>query len=402
MTHKLRLLMLTTTALFAAALSAGCVTETHAQAKQAAVERWTSARTDIIFSLAIQAFENGDLDKAEKHCKHGIASNPKDPAFHDLYARVLIERGELERAFNHLEYALGQDENRAQTHYLFGVVFQRWQRYESALESYNKAHELQPDEVSYLLAAAEMMVKLGQSDQAVTRLEDKLVYFEHNAAIRVCLGRIHMMEHRYQPAVTMLREAALLAPDDLTTLEHLAVAEHAAGDFVEATYHLQKLLAEPQCAERIDLHLLLGDCYVGRNKLAEAGEVYLRTAKQDPDNAEAWIKVGQVAWLVDDDHHLRNAAEQTVHLAPKRFEGYLLRGMAYQRAGQSEAAVAQFEQAARLAPDRALPHVMKGMALEEDGNLRGAVQAYRQAMRVEPNDPRAKRLLQGLTADAAP
>jgi len=378
------------------ALAGGCATTSHSEAKEQAYDRWTAARSGIQYGVAMQKFEVGDLDKAQRTIEQTIGMDPDNARYYVLAARIALEKSELERAFRHLELAVEHDPELADAHYYRGVIFQRWQQYEPALRSYEQAYEHEPDNVSGLLAAAEMLVKLNRPDEAIERLRAKLVYFEHNAAIRVAIARIYQMRRNLPEALAMYREANLLAPDDPAVLEQLAMAEYSAGEYGEAIHHLHQLLSKEELADRRDLRIALADCYQATGRPADARSILLKLVRDDDNDPNAWIKLGQAAWIVGDDARLREAANRAVALAPDRFESYLLAGMVARRGGHNDAALRQFEQAARLAPDSALPQLLKGMTLQDAGQLDAAERAYRAALRIDPQDRRAQRLLAGL------
>ena len=170
---------------------AGCETPTSKQTHNAAKERWNATRSGVLYSLAKQQFETGDLDKAEKTILQAMQTSPERAEHYELAARIQLERGQLERAFRLLETAIGYDAKRADSHYLLGVVYERWQRHEAALSAYERAYELRPDDVGGLLAASDILVKLDRLDEAIQRLEEKAIYFENNAALRVELGQMY-------------------------------------------------------------------------------------------------------------------------------------------------------------------------------------------------------------------
>ncbi len=381
-------------------LSSGCAVETHAEAKQKAYNRWAEARAGILFSMARQQFEVGDLDQAERTCKQGIAAKPDQADFYELLARVLVERGELERAHHHLGKALSLDDSRSSTHYLLGVVLQRWQKYDEALAAYEQAYRCKADDVSPLLAISEMLVKLGRMNEAMGRLEDKLIYFEHNAAIRMTLARLRLMTDQRAQAVKLYREASLLAPDDNLILEQLAFAEYASGHYTDAAYRFEKLLKVEGYEQRGDLQMALGDCHVANGELQRGGELFLRITRRDRDNAVAFIKLAQVAWMLDDFARVHEAADRVLALAPDRHEGHLLKGAALRHDGKAAEALARFDRATRLAPNIAVPHILKGMTYEQTGDRRAAAEAYRTALRIDPQDPRGRELLAGLENDS--
>lgn len=382
-------------ALSIAALIGGCASmpSGHAEAKKAAEGRWHDARSGIIYSIARQQLETGDLDKAEQTINQALVSKPDQPEFHELAARIDLERGLLEKAYYKLENAIKLKPDRPEPHYLMGMVLQRWQRYQGALESYQTAFKHSPDQVGGLLAGADMLVKLDRVDEAADLLRQKLDYFENNAAIRVSLGRIQQLRHEPEKAMLSYREAATLAPDDLSIQERLAMAQCAANRPGEAICTLTDLLKQPDYTGRDDLKLTLGDCLLAVNRPIEARAIFLDLTRRNVNDVPAWIKLGQAAWIVGDLVRVEEAGRRIVALAPDRHEGCLLRGMLDQREGRLQQAIGWFDQASELAPDKAQPLILKGMAMKELGDKSGAAAAYRKAQQLAPDDPRPGQLL---------
>ena len=388
---------LMTLAASAVIIVAGCAPKaTMGENRQAARDRWSESRSKIMYSMARQQFDAGDLDKAEKSIVQALSIEPEQAAYHTLAARIMMERGDLERAFHTLDRSISLKPDRAESHYYMAVVLQRWQRYDAALERYEAAYRLAPDQVSNLMAVAEMLVKLDRADEAIARLSGKLDYFEHNAAIHVAIGRLHMLQRDFRPAVSRLREASLLAPEDTTIIEHLALAEVAAGAYSDAVYRLNQLLGDARYAERNDLRLALGNCYMAMKQLQDARGIFIEITRRQPDDVQAWLKLAEVSVMGGDRVRLAESARRVLALAPHRYEGYMLRGIHERDNGQIDAALASFDRASQIAAGNAQPLILKGMTLEQSGDRLGAAAAYQQALRVAPEDDRPRRLLAAL------
>lgn len=377
---------------------AGCSHTSYEQDKAAAMDRYNAARSGITYSLALQQYESGDFEKAERTIQQAIAANPKAPVFHVLAGRIAMEKGELERGYLAIKRATEIDPEYADAYYRMGLILQRWQRHEAAYEAYSKAYEHEPDNVNGLLASAEMLVSLDRAPQAIELLKGKLTYFEHNAAIRVSIARMYLMQQQPDSALRMFREAQLLAPEDITLVEHLALAEYSAQNYSEAIYHLGGLVKHEDYKHRRDLRTALGDCYQATGNHKQARLIFLELTQQKPTDIDAWVRLGQAAWIVGDDTRLNMAARQVTSLAPDRYEGQLLVGMVHTRAGRTNQALTSFQKASQLAPDSVLPHIMRGMTLEGAGQAEMAGQAYSMALQMDPQDARVQRLMAGVTA----
>ncbi|MAE60595.1 MAG: hypothetical protein CMJ49_04460 [Planctomycetaceae bacterium] len=399
MTRHRNFLLSIAAALLSTVLASGCATETRDDAKKAAVERWMQTRANLMYGVARQAFEVGELDKSERTCRGVLAEEPLNLPFLKLWARIQIERGQLEPAMATLNHAAAVNEEDSETHYLLGLVNQRWQRYDEALLSYRKSYVFEPENVRGLLAVTEMLVKLDRVDEAIEGLEAKLVYFEYNAAVRVALGRIHALRGENTQAIHYYREASLLSPDDLQITEHLSRALLSDGQHANAIDYLTQLLADESYAQRRDIRADLAEAYMATNNVAKARLIYLDLTREAPQIVDNWIKLGQAAWILGDDRRVAEAAERTIALDPDRYEGYLLRGMSTQKAGDVGEALAFFKRASELEPNNPLPLVLQGMGFEQAGQPAAAAEAYNQALRVAPDDVRARHLLARLESD---
>ena len=379
-------------------IGSGCVTQSRKEMKAAAEKRWSDTRSGIMFSVAQQRFDAGELEKAKKTLNQAIRANPDNAKFHVLDARISLEQGSLERAYRKLERAVQLNEEHDRAHYFMGVIFQRWQRYDQALAKYEKAYELRPDDPAALVAISETLVKLERPEEAIERLKSKMNYFENNPEVRVALGRIHMLEARYDKAVRWFREASVLSAQDDAIVEHLAMAEYAAGQHGDAIQRFESLLGKKDYQGRDDLRLALGDCYMATGNPVKARAAFLEVTKNREGDVNAWIKLAQAAWAVEDRIRLQEAGRRVRELAPNRYEGQVIQGMIERSAGRTGAAVRHFERAAEMAPSHVLPLLMKGMALEDSGDRDAARQAYQRARQVAPNDPRPTQLLSALNA----
>lgn len=370
----------------------------HEKAVDSANTRWKSMRSNLMLQMAQQQFDTGDLDQAEKTLMDAIAIDTGNARLHVLAGRVALERGQLERAYKRLDLAISFDENLAEAHYFQGIVLQRWTRFADALASYEKAADLQQDNVGFLLAVAEMLVALDRQDEAIARLQEKVVVFDQNAGIRAALGQLYGMNGQHDKAVAMYRQAALLRPDDLQLVEELATAQMAAGNTAEGIRLLEQLCASGELSDRKDLRHQLAAAYISVDRLNDAKTLYIDLTRQDPQDAQTWIKLGELSWRQGDTSGTLLAANRVMATAPRAPEGYLLAGMVWQQRQRTDEALRLFDRAAQLAPESAEPVILRGLTLQRAGRQEAAIAAYQEALRRQPDDSRAQSLLASVSA----
>src|SRR6478609_5594527 len=139
--------------------------------KQKLTTQWQGARAGVQYTLAKQEYEAGDVDGARKSCDQALKLNPKLAPALILSAKLSIEKGQLDRADQSLNEAREIEPKNPEPDYYSGIVYQRWQKSEKALEFYTHASEKAPNEPAYLLARAELLVSLDKSSEALALLQ---------------------------------------------------------------------------------------------------------------------------------------------------------------------------------------------------------------------------------------
>lgn len=373
----------------------------HEKNVNAATERWLKMRSAMMLGMAQQQFDTGDLDQTERSLNEAFSQDPKNARVVLLIGRLALERGQLERASQRFTESIALDAKLPQPHYYQGVVLQRWQRYDQALEHYRAAYDLEHDNAAYLLAVSETLVSLDKIDDAIKELTDRMVYFDQNAAIRGALGELFTMKKDYAQATNYYQQALVLKPEDTGLLESLAGVQLMGGKTEDAIRTLERLCGDKARADRRDLQHRLASAYFKGGRLVEAKERYLRLTQSDPSDVQAWMRLGEVAWALKDTSGTMLAANRAVALAPNSQEGYLLMGMVWQQRDRVDEAIKMFDKAAELAPLSADPVVLRGIALERAGRKSAAAEAYAEALKRKPGDTKIQGLLAGVSTNSS-
>ena len=377
---------------------AGCQsTPTHDENVNAANARWKSVRSASMLHMAQQQFDAGDLNQAEKTLASAIGIDAGNPYLHIMAGRVALERGQLERSFRRLSVAVELDGQIPEAHYYLGIVMQRWTRYDQALESYQRAYDLEPDNVAYVLAVGETLVAAGQLDEAVELLAGRIVYFDQNAAIRVALAHMHTMRGEHDLAANYLAEAVLLQPDDVQIHEELALAYVAANALDDAIRTLESLCARAELNDRTDLRMQLGAAYHRVGRTEDAREIYLQVTRADPKHTHAWLRLGEIALRNERYAEAMTAAGRARRLTPTLADPYLLQAMVWERRGMGLKALPLLERAEELDTESSAAVLLRGIILQREGRDTEAAEAYAEALRRDPEDSRVQRLLAQVT-----
>jgi len=285
------------------------------------------------------------------------------------------------------------DPRNPEADYLSGVVCQRWQRSQEAFDYYRSASEKQPNELAYVMAQAETLVAMGRSEEALSLLQAKVVYFEYSATIRDAVGQLLMQKEKFKEAAEILHQASILATDDNTIREHLAMAQFRAKQYRDASDVLARLIRDDKYAKRSDLYLALGECLLKTNRAREARETFEAASQFDTTNAAIWMGLGKAALQLNDVRRAEMSIKRSLFIEPASSEGHLLLGYVRLRQGKLEESLSAFRKANALDSSDTVSLCMVGYALEKLGKNAEALRCYAQALKIKPGDEMATKLM---------
>jgi protein O-GlcNAc transferase len=172
--------------------------------------------------------------------------------------------------------------------------------------------------------------------------------------------------------------------------------------FRERARHLGKRTPAPEAPPATGpgvagagLGLLGGDALAVAERLYRSGalrqaeQLYRQVVGQQPDNGEAWSRLGEVC------HSLRRPREalpgyfRALELEPASARTHNNLGLALMDLREFARAAASFEAALRLQPDFVEAHRNLGLAHLKQGQLDQATACFREALRLQPADPAA-------------
>lgn len=387
---------LSSVALICVLAVAGCGSKKQMTAKQRAHQQWYSARASVQVSLATDQLKSGNLDKARKTVDEALALDANNATAHVLSAKIAIEQGKLELAENELTIARHLNPRDAEPEYLTGVIYQRWQKPEVAYQHYQAAAEKAPTELAYLLAGAEMLVLLGQEDLALSQLQERAIYFEHAPAIRDAVGQLLMAKGDCARAADYFRQASILASEDPTIKEHLAVALFRTNQHREAADVLKRLTAKEPHAQRADLLAMLGECQLELGQSREARENFDAASRIDPGSPQVWLGLAKAALQLEDDRRSELSIRKALSMDPRQPEAHLLLGYLRLRQRKLNEALSAFQKANALQPGDTVSLCMIGLVLERMGHADQAMDHYGRALQIEPKDELAMKLMAGI------
>jgi tetratricopeptide (TPR) repeat protein len=426
-------LLLSTVLTAAIALSfAGCEAEHKKFVKESQqMKSWEIQRVGIMNQVAEQQYRVGELDKCRETLKQALAIDAPYAPIHILAAKVEMEGGSLEEAATHLKRAAALDGKDPESLYLLGVVYQRIQKFDTALGYYLQASEKNANEARYALAAAEMQITLGQLDDARQLLEDKVDFFEQSPAMHIALARIATLQGDPARAARCYRDATVLLPEDKNVRWSYAAALLDAGKHADAARILQNLRDDPpappkspaslsaktpdavKAAEaetdaaaatsiRAGIVMMLGECYIGLNRPLDARDCFQEVIRLQPDNTTAYLSLGKTCLLTGEYNLTTAAAQKVLRLQPDNVNALILQATAQQKEKNYTGAQTTLARAAALAPADETVLCLQGLVAIQLGQKDAATAYLVKAVALNPSDTWAESLLEQVRPTPAP
>jgi len=362
--------------------------------------RWRKIRAQLKYQLALESYEKGRLDEAHHTLQEVVGLYPDDADAYVLLTRLRLEKGETAAASEALDQALRCGGDSPETDYLSGMIAQRYERFDVALDWYRSASERSPNDVQYVLAVAEMLVTLNRFDEALSLVKTREPDFDNSAALRSLVGEVHMIRGQYAEAAEAFRAAHRIDPEDTMATSDLATALVLAEQYAEARdvfLEIEKAQGDLARHQRT----ALGRCCMKLGDAQTARTEYRKLVESDPQDVEAWKGLAEAALELHDLMTARQAAGKCYELAPGDGQHALLYGfVCYRQKDDSEAAAA-LRVAVHLLKDDPMAHCLLGRCLQRLGRTDEARNCYRQALAVQPDNPWARQLLQQLSDEHA-
>jgi tetratricopeptide (TPR) repeat protein len=281
-----------------------------------------------------------------------------------------------EAALDAYEHAIALDPNDAERYSEKGSALFELKRYQEALAAYERSLELDPHDHTAHYHKGLSLWELGRDEEALAAYEHAIQLYPSWAVLQNARGDILRKLRRYDEALAAYGQAITLEEHDTHTDNDAA-----------ALYYNNK-----------------GCVLLDLERRGESLDAYEQAIKLNPDYGIAYRNKGDVLYEMIQHTGAYIAYKKAIDLNPD--DAYALQGLGdvlMQRRRFPEALEA-FERVIALLPDEGLAYNSKGAALEELGREDDALQAYDKAIACNARDAFAWRnkgnLLKGLGRDA--
>ena len=185
-----------------------------------------------------------------EHFKAGLETNPDSFQTHDLLARAYSKQGNSEKAIEHFNEALRIQPDNSILHFDMSQFLARQEQYELAIEHLNEVIKIAPDMADAYQRLGSIYRRLGKQELIVSnwnhflKLEPESPEILNDLAWLFATSKDKNIRNPSQALKYAEKACKLTNYKHPITLDTLAVAYAATGNFQMATQVAQKALEE--------------------------------------------------------------------------------------------------------------------------------------------------------------
>ena len=251
----------------------------HEEAQRAFEQalRLDPSNPEPYFTIGLDLLDGRNPDQAVYPLTQAHQKAPQRVDIACALMEALLQTRQLVRAGDLLAEVRARAPNDAAVMETEGDLYVAEGEEAKALDSYRRALQLNPENLSARLSLAKAYLRLDQIAQAKTEFEKVLRSDPTNADAHAGLGRIALRAGQEDLALGELSAALRQDPNELDANEDLAAIRTRRSEFVEAEGFLERLVRlEPNKAR---YHYQLGRVLLKLGKAAEAQQEFARSEK---------------------------------------------------------------------------------------------------------------------------
>ena len=312
-----------------------------------------------------------------------LASAIYHAEYHSRLGSLLLDRGQVDEAVEHLQKAVVLQPDDAANHYNLGAVFAKQGQSDEAIHQLKETLRLKPDDADAHNHLGEALAMKGQVGAAISQLREALRLKPDNADAHNNLGIALGQDGRTSEAIPEFREALRLKPDHAEAHNHLGVALFKQGQVDEAISHYQQALRlRPHHAGVRDN---LGAALIKKGQVDEAISQFREAGRLKPMDANMHNNLGAALEQKGQIDEAIVQYQQAIHLKVDYADAHNNLGHALLKKGQIDTVIGEFQETVRLKPADAEAHYNLGIALFRKGQIDEAIRHYQEALRLKPD-----------------
>jgi cellulose synthase operon protein C len=343
--------------------------------------------------LAEVSLRLGDVQSAEKEIAAAVASGAAPAAIADTRAQIFLAKGEFEALLTQLDTAALVLTEPALSTYR-GQALLGLKRLEPAMQSFEKALEVDANWHQARIGLAQSLVAQGRFDSAMQQLNTVVAAQPKNPRAWAMIGTLLLKQGNTKdaiPALTVARASApgrLDAPSYDVLLSTLVEAYLGAGDLSAAkSMHAELIKGGP---DRPLARLLAARIAMAEQNYPSAIAEAQNALKSAPGFLQAKVLLSAALLANGNLNQAEGHLAELIHQAPDSVEARKLLAQTHLRLNRPDRAAPILESINASHGDSAQVDAMLGLAKLESGDEEAAIALMEKSLRAQPENNAVK------------
>ena len=301
-----------------------------------------------LLAKAIQSFHNGRFDEAEHTLRLVIKSQSKN--FDALH--------------------------------ILGILKGIQNQHQEALEIFNKALKIDPNNQYLNLNIAKAFLETGQNDRALKYFRNATKLNPNNPEIWFGYGKCLSELNNLRDSLNAYKEAINLNPFYIEAWVNQGCVLRKLKFHNEALASFEKALEIN--SDNTEALSNRGAVLQELSEYEQSLASFDKAISIKPNYAQAWTNRGNSLQKLDQYELALASHDKAISIEPDYAEAWYNRGNTLQELNQYELALASYDKAISIKPDYAEAWCNRGITLKDIGNFSLAVASYREAIKLDP------------------
>ncbi len=329
----------------------------------------------------------GDRKLALTTFQEALKLNSQSVAANFNVAVELRELGDLEASEQHFLQALADDSNHFHSLIHMGILQQRKQKHNLALDYFEKAIARNPTKIEPYLYKVDILCNQGRFDESKNQIKEFLANFPDCLSGWIKLGTIHRRLGDRKSALTTFEEGIKHLPHNQKLKLELSIEQLYCGQVAECRHNLQEILErDPKYEGAI---IRLGEVYRRENDRPQALRLFQKAlginSQSVAANFNVAVELRELGDLEASEQHFLQALEGE----PNHFNALMHMGILQQRKQNYNLALDYFQKAITTDPTRIEAHLIQlntlcdlGLFEQAKNNLKILQKTYPEESRI--------------------
>ncbi len=306
-----------------------------------------------------------------------------DPSFAEagiLASVIMLQKNRADDAVREVTSVLNKDANNAYAHDVLGSAYIAKGMYAEGMAEIDKAIEINPKAVNFYMQKSLLEVKAGKNREAETALATAVKVNPDVLQSRVVLGSYYLRQHKYEKAMSTVRQGIRGQRSDAILYDLIAEALSQQNKISDAVSYLEKAKASNP-ADGLAYFKLASIYARGGQQDKAVGELKTLIGKS-PDNARAYQAIAGIYESRRDEGGALYYYQKAK--ATGRLEGYDELARYYLRKNKTGEALQTLDEADRKYPSNAASNELRGAALMLQKKYADALKAFEAVEKEKP------------------